>query len=236
MLELHDVTAAYGKSQILQSISMHVTEGEVVALLGRNGVGKTTTLRTIMNLLPATGGRVVFDGRDIVGRSPDDVARRGVAFVPDDRRIFPGLTVGENLELARRAVAGTTDRAGPWTTESVYEQFPLLAERQRLAGTNLSGGQQKMLALGRALVQNPRLLLLDEATEGLAPLIVNQFVEIVRRVADSGITLLIADQNLGFARRVASRGYIIDKGRIEHHDAIERIWADEDLVRRYLTV
>lgn len=236
MLELHDVTAAYGKSQVLQGISMHVAEGEVVALLGRNGVGKTTTLRTIMGLLPATGGRVVFDGADIVGQRADDVARRGVAFVPDDRRIFPGLTVGENLELARRAVAGDAHREGPWTVEGVYEQFPILADRQRQGGTKLSGGQQKMLALARALVQNPRLLLLDEASEGLAPLIVNQFVEIVGRVAESGITLLIADQNLGFARRVASRAYIIDKGRIEHEDAIERIWADEDLVRRYLTV
>jgi branched-chain amino acid transport system ATP-binding protein len=235
MLELRDVTAAYGKSQVLQGISLHVDEGEVVALLGRNGVGKTTTLRTIMGLLRASSGRVVFDGEDLVGRPPEHVARRGVAFVPDDRRIFPGLTVEENLELARRAVAGA-GRTGPWDAAAVYEQFPILADRHAQGGTNLSGGQQKMLALARALVQNPRLLLLDEATEGLAPLIVNQFVDIVRRVAGTGITLLVADQNLGFARRVASRAYIIHQGRIEHEDGVERIWADDELVRRYLTV
>ncbi len=233
MLELDEVTAAYGKSQVLQGISLHVDEGEVVALLGRNGAGKTTTLRTVMGLLPPSGGRIRFAGDDLVGRPPDAVARLGVGFVPDDRRIFAPLTVEENLVLAQR-VAG--DGSGPWTLARVYELFPALSEQRGQGGATLSGGQQKMLALGRGLVANPRLLLLDEAVEGLAPIVVQRFVDVVREVATSGITLLLADQNLRFARQVAQRGYIIDKGRIEHEDDIEAIWRDERLVRRYLTV
>lgn len=204
-----------------------------MALLGRNGAGKTTTLRSIMGLVRPRKGSIRFEGTELVGKPPYAIARLGISFVPDDRRIFPDLTVEENLELGYRLAAR---RKGPWTIERVYELFPVLKEYRKRGGTQLSGGEQKMLALGRALVQNPRLLLLDEAAEGLAPLIVQEFVRVIREISASGITILMADQNLKFARRVAQRGYIIDKGRIEYHDDIERIWANEEIVRRYLAV
>jgi len=235
MLELRDVAAGYGKSEVLQNITLHVEAGEVVALLGRNGAGKTTTLRTIMGIVVANRGDVLLDGRSIVGQAPHVIARCGVAFVPDDRRIFAGLTVHENLELAWRA-ARRRRGSGAWSLDAVYQRFPVLGDRLAQRGTSLSGGEQQMLALARALVQNPRLLLLDEPSEGLAPLIVAQFVDIVRSVAESGITILVADQNLRFARQIAKRAYIINTGRIEHGAHIEDIWADEEIVRRYLTM
>lgn len=233
MLQVENIVTLYGPSMVLQGLSLHVETGEVVALLGRNGAGKTTTLRSIMGLTPPRSGRIQFEGQDIVGQPPHQIARLGISFVPDDRRIFPDLTVEENLELARRV---SPERAGPWGIAEIYELFPVLREYRQRGGTQLSGGEQKMLALGRALVQNPRLLLLDEAVEGLAPLIVQEFVRVIREISASGITLLMADQNLKFARQVAQRGYIIDKGRIEHHDEIEEIWANEEIVRRYLAV
>lgn len=233
MLHLRRVVALYGHSLVLQGVSLEVEAEEVVALLGRNGAGKTTTLRTVMGLLRPRSGSILFEDRQLVGSPPHAIARLGISFVPDDRRIFPDLSVEENLELSRRAVGA---RPGPWDPGAVYELFPVLGEHRRRPGTQLSGGEQKMLALGRALVQNPRLLLLDEAAEGLAPLVVDRFVEAIGEIRETGITLLLADQNLRFARRVARRGYIIDKGAIQHQDRMDRIWADEELVSRYLAV
>ncbi|MFQ5854934.1 MAG: ABC transporter ATP-binding protein [Anaerolineae bacterium] len=233
MLQVENIVTLYGLSMVIQGLSLSVEAGEVVALLGRNGAGKTTTLRSIMGLTPPRSGSVRFEGVDIAGKPPHHIARLGISYVPDDRRIFPDLTVEQNLELARR-VAPRTE--GPWTIAEVYKLFPVLEGYRHRGGTQLSGGEQKMLALGRALVQNPRLLLLDEAVEGLAPLIVREFMLIIREISASGITILLADQNLKFARQVAQRGYIIDKGRIEYHDEIEKIWANEDIVRRYLVV
>lgn len=233
MLQVENVVTRYGLSMVLQGLSLGVEAGEVVALLGRNGAGKTTTLRSIMGLTPPQSGSIRFEGVDIVGMAPHQIAGLGIGYVPDDRRIFPDLTVEQNLELARR-VSPQVD--GPWTVAEVYELFPVLGDYRQRGGTQLSGGEQKMLALGRALVQNPRLLLLDEAAEGLAPLIVQEFVRVIHEVSASGITILMADQNLKFARRVAQRGYIIDKGRIAYHDEIENIWANEEIVRRYLAV
>lgn len=232
VLKVRDVVASYGKGEVLRGVSLRVEEGEVVALLGRNGVGKTTTLRCVMGLLRPRRGTINLAGTDLAGKPPYAVARLGISFVPDDRRIFPHLSVEENLEFARRAAR----RGGPWTRDEVYAIFPALRERRRVGGTQLSGGEQKMLTLGRALVQNPRLLLLDEAAEGLAPLVVRRFVDVVRQIASSGITLLLAEQNLKFAQQVAQRAYILDKGRIEHEGDIEEIWRNEEILRRYLTV
>jgi branched-chain amino acid transport system ATP-binding protein len=233
MLQLVDVVTLYGRSLILHGISLAVDQGEVVALLGRNGAGKTTTLRSIMGLVHPRSGSIRFHDAQLIGRSPHDIAQLGISYVPDDRRIFPDLTVEENLLLAQRAAP---DHDGVWSVTDVYELFPVLREYRHRGGTQLSGGEQKMLALGRALVQNPRLILLDEAAEGLAPLIVQEFVRVIREVTASGITILLADQNLKFARRVAQRGYIIDKGQIEYHGDIEDIWANDSIVRQYLAV
>jgi branched-chain amino acid transport system ATP-binding protein len=232
MLELERIDAGYGDAAILQDVSLSVQAGEVVALLGRNGAGKTTTMRCIVGLVRPRRGGVTFNGGDITRLATHAIARRGISFVPDDRRIFPDLTVEENLEIARRAAK----RPGDWDVERVYELFPVLREYRTRGGPKLSGGEQKMLATGRALVQNPRLLLLDEASEGLAPKVVDTFVAAVREISAGGITVLVADQNLKFARRVADRAYIMDKGRIEHEDEMEAIWADDQVVRRYLSV
>ena len=232
MLEVDSLDAGYGDAAVLQGVSLAVKAGEVVALLGRNGAGKTTTLRCIVGIVSPRRGTVAFDGADVTGLASHVIARRGISFVPDDRRIFPDLTVEENLEIARRAARGS----GDWNIERVYRLFPVLSDYRTRGGLQLSGGEQKMLATGRALVQNPRLLLMDEASEGLAPKIVEKFVEALREISATGITVLIADQNLKFARKVADRGYIMDKGRIEHEGEMEAIWKDEKIVRRYLSV
>jgi branched-chain amino acid transport system ATP-binding protein len=231
-LRVEGLESGYGPSLVLRGVSLTVERGEVVALLGRNGAGKSTTLRSIMGIVTPRAGSVRYDGAELIGRPAHAIARMGISYIPDDRRIFPDLTVEENLVLAARAVR----RHGTWDLDRVHELFPVLRERRQHPGLHLSGGEQKMLAAGRALIQNPRLLLMDEASEGLAPRVVHQIVEAVREISASGITIFLADQNLKFARRVADRGYIIDKGVIEHADDIEAIWSNEALVRRYLSV
>ena len=232
MLEVRDLVTAYGQSLVIQGISLDVTTGEVVCLLGRNGAGKTTTLRSIMGLTPPRAGRVIFKGKEITGRQPFEIARLGVGYVPDDRRIFPDLTVEENLEIVRRV----TGREGRWTVERVYQLFPLLPGLRGNRGIGLSGGEQKMLAIGRALMGNPTLLILDEPSEGLSPLMVRTLVEAIRQIRQEGVTLLLADQNLKFARRVADRGYIIEKGTIRYSGRLDDLWADQEIVRKYLAV
>ena len=232
MLEVRDLVTAYGQSLVIQGISLDVTTGEVVCLLGRNGAGKTTTLRSIMGLTPPRAGRVIFKGKEITGRQPFEIARLGVGYAPDDRRIFPDLTVEENLEIVRRV----TGREGRWTVERVYQLFPLLPGLRGNRGIGLSGGEQKMLAIGRALMGNPTLLILDEPSEGLSPLMVHTLVEAIRQIRQEGVTLLLADQNLKFARRVADRGYIIEKGTIRYSGRLDDLWADQEIVRKYLAV
>jgi len=232
ILELSRVDTYYGTSHVLQGIELSVGPGESVALLGRNGVGKTTTLRSIMGLTPARQGSIRFQGREIRGEPADAVARLGIAYVPDDHRIFPTLTVDENLEIARRL----SRRSGSWNRERVIELFPALRELGSAQGLNLSGGERKMLAIGRALMANPLLLLLDEPSEGLAPLVVAHIVEVLNRIKRDGVTLLLADQNLRFCRRVCDRGYILEKGRVQHQGPIEEISRDEQIVRKYLAV
>jgi branched-chain amino acid transport system ATP-binding protein len=232
ILEVRDLVTAYGLSQVIHGISLEVEAGAIVCLLGRNGAGKTTTLRSIMGLTPPRSGRVTFKGEEITGCQPFEVARLGIGYVPDDRRIFPDLTVEENLEIVHRV----TRRDGRWTMERVYRLFPVLRELRGNRGTGLSGGEQKMLAIGRALMGNPTLLILDEPSEGLSPLMVRTLIEAIRQIQAEGITLLIADQNLKFARRVGDRGYIMEKGRIRYAGRLEVLWANEEVVRRYLAV
>ncbi len=232
ILEVRDLVTAYGLSRVIHGISLDVEASEVVCLLGRNGAGKTTTLRSIMGLTPPTTGRITFKGEEITGRQPFQIARLGIGYVPDDRRIFADLTVEENLEIVRRV----TRRDGRWTREQVYDLFPLLKELRANRGGGLSGGEQKMLAIGRALMGNPTLLILDEPSEGLSPLMVRTLVGAIRQIREEGVTLLIADQNVKFARRVADRGYIMEKGTIRYADRLEKLWANEEVLRKYLAV
>lgn len=232
ILEVSGVDTFYGTSHVLQGVDLAVRPGETVALLGRNGVGKTTTLRTIMGLTPARAGSIKFLGHEIRRFPPDAVARFGIAYVPDDHRIFPSLTADENLELARRL----SRRSGPWNRERVVKVLPKLAEVAGSLGLNLSGGEKKMLAIGRALMANPALVLLDEPSEGLAPLVLAHIVEVLGVMKREGVTILLADQNLRFCRKVCDRGYILEKGRVEHAGTMDEIGGDEGIVKKYLAV
>ena len=232
MLALRDMVAGYGLGAVLHGVSLDVSAGEVVCLLGRNGAGKSTTLRSIMGLTPPWSGRIEFMGREITRRPPFEVARLGIGYIPDDRRIFAELTVEENLLIVRHV----TRREGRWTMERVYRLFPLLTELRLKLGAGLSGGEQKMLAIGRALMGNPDLLILDEPSEGLSPLMVQTLTGAISQIRKEGVTLLIADQNVKFARRVGSRGYVMDEGCIRFSGSLDELWANEEVIRRYLAV
>ncbi|MFQ5521023.1 MAG: ABC transporter ATP-binding protein, partial [Candidatus Methylomirabilia bacterium] len=212
MLRLEEVHSYYGESHVLQGISLEVDVGEVVCLLGRNGSGKTTTLRSIIGLTPPRRGKILFKGQPIHGNAADRIARMGIGFVPEDRRIFPGLTVHENLEVAQKRKVEGERR---WSLEKIYDEFPMLAEIRNRPGDYLSGGEQQMLAIARALVGEPELLLLDEPNEGLAPVIVQQVGRLIDALART-TTILLTEQNIPFALKHARRGYIIEKGRIRH--------------------
>ena len=233
ILEVKEIITAYGQSQVLHGVSLIVEQGEVVSLLGRNGVGKTTTFRSIMGLTPPRSGSIRLKGSDLAGKKPFEIARLGVGYVPDDRRIFADLTAEENLEIARRLAAKSR---GPWTIENVYRIFPVLERLKASKGTTLSGGEQKMLAIGRALMKNPEIILLDEPSEGLAPLIVRNLAEIILEIQRSEVTILLADQNIKFCRKVAGRGYIMEKGLIQYEGKMDEIWQNEEMVRKYLAV
>ena len=233
ILKVDRIDTFYGQSHVLQGISLSINEGEVVSLLGRNGVGKTTTLRSIMGLTPPRSGKIFLNDIDIVGKPPFQIAQMGIGYMPDDRRIFPDLTLYENLELARRL---STKGKVSWTFEKVYNLFPVFTDLKERKGTQLSGGEQKMLAIGRALMKNPDLLLLDEPSEGLAPLIVQNLVEVIGRIQGLGVTILLADQNLKFCRKTSDRGYILEKGMIQYQGNMEEIWQNEEIVKKYLVV
>jgi branched-chain amino acid transport system ATP-binding protein len=229
---MHDVHTYYGRSHILQGISLAVGEGEVVALLGRNGAGKTTTMRSVTGLTPPATGSISLDGTGIARRPPHRIARAGVAYVPSGRRIFSSLTVRQNLELAQRTARGK-DRT--WTIERLHEVFPKLATLDSRRAGFLSGGEQQMLKLGRALLAQPRLLLLDEPTEGLAPVIVHQMHEWIALIKAERMSILLAEQNALFALHLADRGYILEKGRIQHEAPAAELSGSSE-VRRYLGV
>jgi branched-chain amino acid transport system ATP-binding protein len=232
MLSVEGMNTYYGTSHVLQDVSLEVKSGEAVALLGRNGMGKTTTLRSIMGLTPARSGSVLFRDEQIRKLPPYTIARQGVSYMPDDLRIFPDLTCRENLEIAHRVCK----RSGYWTRKRVEELFPILGDRRSQKGSSLSGGEKKMLSLGRSLMMNPDLVLLDEPSEGLAPLVVLHLMETIREIRNHGITILLADQNLKFCFGVCDRGYIIEKGTIVHEGTMDAIRSDEETVKRYLAV
>ena len=212
LLRVEEIHAAYGLSRVLFGISLEVAAGECVCLLGRNGVGKTTTMRSVMGLLPPTRGRVMWKGADIAGWSPHRTARAGVGFVPEDRRVFAELTVWENLDVATRAAR----RSGPWNIAAVYELFPALSELRNRPGGHLSGGEQQMLTIARTLMGNPELLLLDEPSEGLAPLVVETLLGKIRELKRQGLTILLAEQGVDFSLALADRVYVLEKGGIRH--------------------
>ena len=231
MLTVDHLQAAYGPAQVLFDIRLRVGAGEVVTLLGRNGMGKTTTIRTIMGLLPACGGSADLEGLSLIGLPPYRIAQAGLGLVPEGRQIFPSLTVEENL------IATAASRfASRWTLERVYDFFPQLAERRRHMGNELSGGEQQMLAIGRALMTNPKLLILDEATEGLAPLLRLQIWQCLARLKAQGQAILIVDKHLGALVKLADRHAIIEKGQVVWTGTSTELSADATVAQRYLQV
>jgi branched-chain amino acid transport system ATP-binding protein len=227
MLEVIDIHTFYGLSHILFGVSLKVDSGKVVCLLGRNGAGKTTTLKSILGLAPPKQGRIRFKEEDVTGKEPYVLVRKGIGYVPDDRRIFADLTVGENLEIAARTAPGREF----WDKEKVYGLFPPLTRLEGRKGGLLSGGEQKMLAIGRALMGNPDFLLLDEPTEGIAPFLVRAFGQTIVRLKEIGLTVLLAEQNVKFTIRFSDFGYIIDNGRICYHGTVKDLMENAEVRR-----
>ena len=246
LLEVSHVDTYYADSHILYDLSLEVGEGEVVCLLGRNGAGKTTTVRSIIGLTPPRAGRVTFAGRDLSGLAPYRIARLGVGFVPEDRRIFGNLTVRENLEVARRTwshggsngeTGGAADGgAGSWTAERLFELFPVLRERRSQRAGTLSGGEQQMLTIARTLMGSPRLLLLDEPSEGLAPLVVDMLREQLGRLKRTGLTMILAEQNIRFVSDLGDRVYILENGMVKYQGSMASFLGDEEVRLAYLAV
>jgi branched-chain amino acid transport system ATP-binding protein len=235
MLELADVNAFYGDSHILHGVSLKVGEGEAVCLLGRNGAGKTTTILTIMGYLQPRPGRIVFRGRDIAALPPYAIARLGIGFVPQERGIFPSLTVRENLTVFARAGGGAGGKS-PWTLKRIFAMFPHLQARARNLGFQLSGGEQQMLSIARALMLNPSLLLLDEPSEGLAPMIVREIVQTLTALKREGLAILLVEQNLRAALAVGDRHHVVNKGAICFSGTSAELERDEAVLRNYLSV
>ena len=231
ILEVNGIHTYYGTSHILFGISFNVDEGEAVCLLGRNGAGKTTTFKSIIGLTPPRSGSIHFKGIEIVGKPPYRIAQLGVGFVPDDRRIFPDLTVRQNIMIARR------DREGAiWNLDSIYSLFPKLRELDSHMGTQLSGGEQQMLTIARTLMTNPQVLLLDEPGEGLAPLVIKAMEEQLGKIKESGLTMLICEHNVGLSMALSNRCYVMDKGTIRYQGTIEELKKDEDVRKKHLMV
>ena len=231
MLRLEALHTYYGRGHILQGVDLDVEKGKIAAVLGRNGVGKTTTLRSIVGLSRPRSGRVLLAGTDVAGWPPHRIVRLGVGYVPEGRMIFPDLTVVENIEVAQRVPAKQ------WTIERLFELFPALAERRRSKGAQLSGGEQQMLAVARALVTDPRIILLDEPSQGLAPLVVEELVRLIRRLRGEGVSFLLVEQNLKLAEAVADMVYVMVKGQTVYRAPLERFMAEREHVKaRFLTL
>lgn len=233
MLEISDLHTGYGEMQIIHGLDLEVANGQVLAILGRNGAGKTTTLKAIVGLLPVNRGQIKFRDRDISNLKPYEVARLGIAYVPETRDIFPSLTVEENLALAARLKPVGQRR---WTTDRVLEFFPQLRERLHNGGNQLSGGEQQMLSIGRALLMNPILLVLDEPTEGLAPIIIRQIHDKLLELKNEGITMILVEQNFGFATSLADNVCIIGRGQVVWKGTAEAVRNDHDLQAQWLGV
>ena len=231
LLEVREINTFYGISHILFDVSLEIDKGEVVCILGRNGVGKTTTLRSIIGLTPPRSGSIVFLGVEIRGKQPFEIARLGIGFVPEDRIIFPDLTVRENLEMGIKRKDG-----GGWPLERVYEMFPLLKEREKQMGGTLSGGEQQMLTIARTLMGNPQLLLLDEPSEGLAPMIVKEVENQVRHLKTEGMPILLSEQNSNFIMKLSDRAYILEKGQIRWKGEVSELKDKPEIMKTYLGI
>ena len=233
MLEVSGLHAHYGRAHILDNVGLSVAAGEVAVLLGRNGAGKSTTMKAVMGLVPPSAGSVRFEGREIAGQPPFRIARRGIGYVPEERRIFTDLTVLENLDVGRQP-----PRAGlrPWDAARLFELFPLLGAMRDRPGGRMSGGEQQMLTIARTLMGNPRLLLLDEPSEGLAPVIIERMVEAIAALKAEGLSILLSEQNLHFARLVSDRAVIIEKGRIRWAGTLAELMAADAVREQYLSV
>jgi branched-chain amino acid transport system ATP-binding protein len=233
LLDVRNIQTSYGPSQVLFDVSLTVERGEVVTLLGRNGMGKTTTVNSIMGLCRPHDGEIQLLGRRVIGLAPHKIAQTGVGLVPEGRRIFPNLTVRENLLMAQRRLRPAQD---PWSLPRVLKLFPLLSERLHQPGTNLSGGEQQMLAIGRALMTNPLILILDEATEGLAPLVRDEIWTTLHTLKETGLSLILVDKNLTALSGIADRHYIIEKGRMVWSGSNEALRRSTEVVIKYLSV
>jgi len=231
LLEMLKINTFYGISHILFDLSMKMNEGEVACILGRNGVGKTTTLKSIIGLAPPRSGSIVFLGVEIMGKQPFEIARMGIGFVPEDRVIFPDLTVKENLEMGINR-----KNRGRWTMKQVYGMFPILKERENQMGGTLSGGEQQMLTIARTLMGNPRLLLLDEPSEGLAPLIVKELENQVRSLKTEGMPIILSEQNSSFVMRLSDRAYILEKGQVRWNGQVSELKERPEIMKTYLGI
>ncbi len=233
-LQLRSVHTHYETSHILFDVSLEVNQGESVCLLGRNGAGKTTTLKSIMSLARASAGSILFNGVELIGRAPYEIARLGVGYTPDERLIFPDLTVRENLEIAIKP--GAAGAPAQWTVERIYELFPVLQPLAPRLGGYLSGGEQQMLTIGRTLMGNPSLLLLDEPVEGVAPVVVQELTRQIKALKAMGLTILFAEQNIHFATEISDRAYVIEKGRIRFQGTMAELAANEEVKQKYLMI
>ena len=231
ILEVNDIHTYYGTSHILFGVSLEIKEKEAVCLLGRNGAGKTTTLRSIIGLTPPRSGKIKFNGQEITGKPPYRIASLGVGFVPDDRRIFPDLTVRQNILIARKEREG-----GVWDLDRIYTLFPKLKELDSHMGNHLSGGEQQMLTIARTLMINPTLLLLDEPGEGLAPLVIETMKEQLGEIKKLGLTMLICEHNVGLATGLSDRAYVMDKGAIRYQGTIEELRRNDEVREKYLMI
>jgi branched-chain amino acid transport system ATP-binding protein len=233
-LALEEVHTFYGTSHILFGVNLEVKGGECICLLGRNGVGKTTTLKSIIGLVPPRQGKITYNDQDLVGLPPYEIARLGIGYVPDERLIFPDLTVRENLEIATKPPVSRDFE--PWTIERIYELFPNLRTLNENKGGYLSGGEQQMLTMGRTLMGNPSLMLLDEPVEGLAPVIVNEITQQIRHLKTLGLSILFAEQNIEFAMEVSDRAYVIEGGQVRYEGTLPDLEQQPEIKRKYLMI
>jgi len=236
ILEIQDIHTYYGQSHILQGVSIGVEKGEIVTLLGRNGAGKTTTLRSTLGLVPPRAGKIIFLDEKISGLPPHLIIQKGISFVPEERKIIPGLTVYENLKLATLKNKRRSKSGEKKVLENVAEIFPRLRERWGQEGTSLSGGEQQMLAIARGLVSEPVLMLVDEPTEGLAPLLVERIVEVLQDIQKNGVTILLVEQHMEMALEISQRAYVMDEGVIQYQGPAEEIRRNEEVQKKYLAI
>lgn len=233
MLEVKGLDTYYGRARILADVGLSVGAGEVVVLLGRNGAGKSTTLKSIMGMVPTAAGEITFRGQSIRGLPMHTISRMGIGYVPEDRRVFPQLTVLENLEVGRQP---PREGCPEWTPEKLFEVFPNLERLQERPGGQTSGGEQQMLTIARTLMGNPRLILLDEPSEGIAPVVVEQMAETIIALKEAGLTVLLSEQNLRFASAISDRAYIIERGEIKYQGAMQELSRDREVYQAYLSV